>query len=72
MVALAVCASKKILYLIDTQSIGFGNHAQDLGGEPPCIPKEAHMYSWFIRLYVPCTGDNLYKNTTYIHAPSFL
>jgi hypothetical protein len=36
------------------------------------IPEEAHMYSWFIDLYVPCTGYNLYKNTTYIHAPLFL
>ena len=36
------------------------------------IPVEARLYSWFIDLYVPCTGYNLYKNTTYIHAPLFL
>ena len=25
------------------------------------IPVEAHMYSWFIDLYVPCTVYNPYK-----------
>jgi hypothetical protein len=32
------------------------------------LPLRTHMYSWFIDLYFPCTGYNLYKNTTYIHA----
>ena len=33
----------------------------DLGGESPLHPREAHMYSWFMDLYFPCTGYNLYK-----------
>ena len=33
----------------------------DLGGESPLHPLGTYMYSWFIDLYVPCTGYNLFK-----------
>ena len=33
-------------------------------------PREAHMYSWFIDLYFPCTGYNpIFMHTFYFEAP---